>query len=278
MEQQKIKTEQKVRHISSIRDVIHAVETYECTTPDDVALAMKHIFKCGKEDAISALDSAIETEYVTQNETYELTERGSRYYSKIKNIIKERVEARESEAERVWPKNNLILIRGLPGAGKTVLGQTIVSGINAAAAKSEGQCSAIHLEIDQFLGDEIDANKVRTAARLCHALTEEALIDGYTVVVSNIFARYNDIVPFFELATLHCIRVQLLDAQGQWRSPSRPEKVKNTLAENWTNILLPQRWRVWHSTRRKAIHAASIKKDANNREVVQEDLEINGNF
>jgi predicted kinase len=81
----------------------------------------------------------------------------------------------------------LILIRGLPGSGKSTV------------AKNFKDCK--HLEADMFWGDNYDFDKarIREAHEWCNQKTLYYL-NYMDVVVSNTFTTKNELRPYFEIA------------------------------------------------------------------------------
>lgn len=90
----------------------------------------------------------------------------------------------------------LYLLRGLPGAGKSTLAESI---------------GGIHLEADMFfleLGDyKFDASKLKDAHEWCRERCELRMIDGYRIVVSNTFTREWEMQSYYDLAKKHDYRV-----------------------------------------------------------------------
>ena len=100
----------------------------------------------------------------------------------------------------------LILIRGLPGAGKSTL---------AVALKDKGY---VHIEADfQFVlrGKYVfRQSKSAEAHAWCQRSTQIALGMGRRVVVSNTFIRLIDMVPYQKMTK----RILIFEATGSWRS------------------------------------------------------------
>jgi len=233
-------------HIVTIRDVLRSINHYETSNLNQVCQGVETLFSVSERDAKEAVEAAYDLGYITQEGT--LLEKGKRYQelldaAHLKNASKE---------NRVWPTNVLRIIRGLPGSGKTTLAQALAKGLD----------NAVHIEIDALLQDKVavSGKAMKQAALECHAQTEVALLEGKNVVVSNIFARYKDIIPYFEIATYHSIRVQLLDAQGQWHSQTRSDTIRNAITARWTEIVLPPLWKPWLRDRRLQLELARKEK------------------
>ena len=90
--------------------------------------------------------------------------------------------------------NNLIIIRGVPGSGKST----------TARKMKEKNPAYIHIEADMFFmrdGEYVfDASKLGAAHAWCQARTEAELRAGKTVIVSNTFTTIKELVPYFQIA------------------------------------------------------------------------------
>lgn len=89
--------------------------------------------------------------------------------------------------------SKLVLIRGLPGSGKSTMA-------NALCYSPDW----VHQEADQFWMQDgeyrFDANRLREAHEWCQAKTREALAAGCDVVVSNTFTTVKELRPYFDIA------------------------------------------------------------------------------
>ena len=84
----------------------------------------------------------------------------------------------------------LVIIRGIPGSGKTTLAKKIANNLNAS-----------HFENDTFFADEqgnyhFDINYHQQAKDECLEKTKEALLAGKIVVVSNTFIKKSEMEPY----------------------------------------------------------------------------------
>lgn len=100
--------------------------------------------------------------------------------------------------------NTLILLRGLPGSGKSTF------------AKSLG---GIHIEADQFFMEsgkyKFDASKLKQAHEHCRTSTEGWMMEGYNIVVSNTFTQEWEMEPYFGLAKDYGYRVVCLIVENR---------------------------------------------------------------
>ena len=100
----------------------------------------------------------------------------------------------------------LILLRGLPGSGKSTFAKMI--------------CNQ-HVEADMYFIDPItqeykfDATKLRQAHEWCKDRTEGWMLQGYNVVVSNTFTQEWEMKTYFELAEKHGYRVYTLIVENR---------------------------------------------------------------
>lgn len=89
--------------------------------------------------------------------------------------------------------NNLILIRGIPGAGKST----------TARKMKEKNPEYVHIEADMFFMRDgvyvFDASKLGAAHAWCQARTEAELRAGKTVIVSNTFTTIKELRPYFAI-------------------------------------------------------------------------------
>ena len=102
----------------------------------------------------------------------------------------------------------LLLIRGLPGSGKTTLAEVM------AKAGYE------HYETDQYFYREgvyrREASELSKAHAWCLESVRESLSRGARCVVSNTFTKIWEMKPYLELVKTVGDTVLVLEAQGTW--------------------------------------------------------------
>jgi predicted kinase len=90
----------------------------------------------------------------------------------------------------------LILLRGLPGSGKSTFAKLI--------------CNQ-HVEADMYFMQDgeykFDATKLKQAHKWCRNKTEAWMQKRYNVVVSNTFTMESELQPYLELAKEYGYRV-----------------------------------------------------------------------
>jgi len=101
----------------------------------------------------------------------------------------------------------MILVRGLPGSGKSTIAKTLIGFY-------------MHVEADQFWmvdGEyKFDANRLREAHEWCQNRTRELLTAGFNPVVSNTFTTIKELRPYFEIAKEFNIVPQVITCQAQY--------------------------------------------------------------
>lgn len=122
----------------------------------------------------------------------------------------------------------LILLRGVPGSGKTTLAKVMLDRFPHLK----------HVESDMFWGDpyRFDSHFIRQAHEWCLAETTRLLYQGHSVIVSNTFTWQKEVDPYVAMLR-HIpwtIRAEYCNCKGGWKSTHDvPEHIMEAMKERW---------------------------------------------
>lgn len=106
----------------------------------------------------------------------------------------------------------LILIRGIPGTGKSTLARFMQGLIPGS----------MHFEADMFFmvnGEyRYDRDKISDAHEWCMTRTEQSLKMEHTVIVSNTFVNVKTLKPYFAIAKKFGIVPTVIIANGSFQN------------------------------------------------------------
>lgn len=122
---------------------------------------------------------------------------------------------------------NLVLIRGLPGSGKSTI--------------AKHMSGHIHLEADMYHMKDgeycFDPAKVKDAHTWCQQQTKNLIAAGDSVVVSNTFTRLWEMQPYFEMAKEFGIEPNVIEAKGNWKNQHNvPDSVLEAMRNRWEEM------------------------------------------
>lgn len=125
---------------------------------------------------------------------------------------------------------NLILIRGLPGSGKTTLASTI------ALRQEDGGRHWYVVEADMFWGPQYDFTPklLRQAHEWCLAEATRLLYHTGRVIVSNTFTTMSELEPYLSMARHLGAKVTIITCnQDRGSIHNIPEPVLNKMKARW---------------------------------------------
>ena len=130
--------------------------------------------------------------------------------------------------------SKLIIIRGLPGSGKSTVAKKIVKTVQGLGEKS------LHIEADMYFGDEenyaFDPKRLPDAHKWCQETVQGFLDMGYVVVVSNTFTKKWEIDPYLKMLPAHDILV--LVATGKYKNVHNvPDEVIEKMQARWEPLV-----------------------------------------
>lgn len=125
-------------------------------------------------------------------------------------------------AQTELPKSELVIIRGLPGSGKSTMARVLA------------QVGYLHVEADMYFMKngryEYDRNQIQAAHAWCRQRVRQALESGKRVVVSNTFTRLQEMEPYLEMNA----DVRVIEAKGRWANEHEvPEETIQRMAARW---------------------------------------------
>lgn len=128
---------------------------------------------------------------------------------------------------------NLIIVRGLPGAGKSTKAKQIVE--NMATIGED----VLHVETDMYFIDPegnyvFDAQNLGKAHSWCKYKVKNALLSGQDVVVSNTFTTRKELKPYL---SMECTTLSIFECHENYGSiHDVPRESLNRMANRWQDL------------------------------------------
>jgi predicted kinase len=137
----------------------------------------------------------------------------------------------------------LILIRGLPGSGKSTMGELIARSYRLSQP-------AFHIEADMFFMNadgkyEFVAANLYKAHKWCQETCDTLLQSDYdaVVVVTNTFTQIWEMKPYFLFAEIHGAAMQIIECKGRFGSIHNvPAEAVERMINRWEDIPMIGFW------------------------------------
>ena len=129
-------------------------------------------------------------------------------------------------------KQELILVRGIPGSGKSKAAERVVRTIGE---------NAVHLESSMYFKADDDykfkSTQIKESHLWCLRVAKAKLLEGKTVVVANTFTRMWEMEPFLTLASNMKIPTIVLKAVGTGKNKMGvPEGTIKHMTQRWEDV------------------------------------------
>lgn len=136
-------------------------------------------------------------------------------------------------------EQNLYIIRGIPGAGKTTLGKAIMNALN----KEAGYEICKEFENDQFFtkvndkGEEVynwNPRKMGMAIHYCEDNVRKTLEDRMDCVVANTFTKKSEFINYIDMALELDVDYVVIACDGGFQNVhSVPDATLKLMSARW---------------------------------------------
>lgn len=122
----------------------------------------------------------------------------------------------------------LVLVRGIPGSGKSTIAKKLAQEFNM-----------VHLEADMYFTDKngnynFDQNQIKNAHHWCQFNTQLNMYHGRNVVVSNTFVKWFEIQPYYDFSEQYDYWLIIVQAVGNYGNVHNvPEEVIERMKSNF---------------------------------------------
>ena len=153
---------------------------------------------------------------------------------KLKNSF---VDGDYDDLDSDYAPPHLIIVRGLPGSGKSTYASSLGHKFNMMR----------HFESDQFFVDSngqyhYNISLIGAAHDWCYGNVVKSLRDGYNTAVSNTFTKMWEIDKYLAIPfLLPDVKIKVIEMRTQYQNiHSVPEDKLKVMARRWEQI--PQEW------------------------------------
>ena len=130
----------------------------------------------------------------------------------------------------------LVLIRGIPGSGKSTIAKThfVPKGYRHYEADMYFEIGGVY---------RFNPEKVQNAHGWCQKMTQDSLLMGMNVVVTNTFVRLWELEGYLHIANKLNAAVRIIQATGCWNNVHGvSDDIITRMKENWETIANTELW------------------------------------
>ena len=140
---------------------------------------------------------------------------------------------------------NLLIVRGLPGSGKSTFAKSILDNSNDCALVTKSFNNMVythHYEADMFFENNgvynFNKNYISNAHDWCYSNVVKSLLDGNNTIVSNTFVKLWELKKYLDLLnTIPEISLTVVELQTQFKGiHDVPADTIKKMKTNWEEI------------------------------------------